>query len=663
MKKLYFSLIIYLLLEFNAFGQWEEIHLTDTLYFQYFGVHDLVKTNNNLIALAGPLFSSSNEGESWDPLPFEKEPHALFSTGQILFLNTDDGQFLPSTDDGKTWANIDYHFSYVNSFISDSNEIFIGTDEGIFKSQDNGVNWTLFSNGLPNDYYNSHVIPVTSLLINGSNIFAGTEYRGIYISTNDGNNWTSINDGLPEGEMDFPDFPVIENLANNETAVFASVFGKGIYRLLNGNNVWEKTHDGILENLVSSIICEDSMLFAVTTRAVYISHDNGSSWNELYSGFDSGGLSGIKMFDSNLYLYGIYAGLKRSSNTGITWMERNNGLGEFRIRYPNQIDVFNSVLGVISNDYKTFISTDIGDNWQNVTLNTTTINNYIENDTNFFNLFYAYLKKGGIWLQIYIDNGIDEIVLADTTLIWIERAGEWMWVRRGGITNGSIQDGIFYPIWKLSLNGSLNYNSLSVNGSNIYIGASDGVYLSSDFGGTWNQIGLKNKQIVNLVLSDTNLIAQAADGFYKSFDGGYNWYTLYLGLDNIVKLVLSGDNLIALTRAPDYSYYKLWKRSFNEIITGLAEEQIHPQKFYLSQNYPNPFNPSTKIKYSIPKISFVTLKIFDILGREISTLVNEEKPAGNYEVEFNGDELSSGIYFYKLQVGHYSEVKKMILMK
>ena len=74
---------------------------------------------------------------------------------------------------------------------------------------------------------------------------------------------------------------------------------------------------------------------------------------------------------------------------------------------------------------------------------------------------------------------------------------------------------------------------------------------------------------------------------------------------------------------------------------------VHPTEYVLFQNYPNPFNPTTTIKYQIPELSFVTLKVYDVLGNEIATLVNEEKPVGNYEVEFNASELSSGIYFYQ----------------
>ena len=103
--------------------------------------------------------------------------------------------------------------------------------------------------------------------------------------------------------------------------------------------------------------------------------------------------------------------------------------------------------------------------------------------------------------------------------------------------------------------------------------------------------------------------------------------------------------------------------------TGVEElESVLPKDFSLEQNYPNPFNPSTKIKYSVPIVRTglalsVQLKIYDMLGNEIATLVDEYKPAGSYEVNFNASQFSSGIYFYKLQTGSYVETKKMILLR
>ncbi len=102
---------------------------------------------------------------------------------------------------------------------------------------------------------------------------------------------------------------------------------------------------------------------------------------------------------------------------------------------------------------------------------------------------------------------------------------------------------------------------------------------------------------------------------------------------------------------------------FDGNLSMVEHQSLSQKKFTLEQNYPNPFNPSTTIKYSIPSAEFVTLKVYDVLGNEVATLVNEDKPAGGYEVEFSAAELSSGIYFYKLQVGSFIETKKMLLMK
>ncbi|MGB5531376.1 MAG: T9SS type A sorting domain-containing protein, partial [Ignavibacteriaceae bacterium] len=93
------------------------------------------------------------------------------------------------------------------------------------------------------------------------------------------------------------------------------------------------------------------------------------------------------------------------------------------------------------------------------------------------------------------------------------------------------------------------------------------------------------------------------------------------------------------------------------------EETPIAANFKLEQNYPNPFNPKTNIQYAISNRQFVTLKVYDVLGNEIASLVNEEKPAGEYEVEFDATGLPSGIYFYQLKAGNFVETKKMLLIK
>jgi len=97
--------------------------------------------------------------------------------------------------------------------------------------------------------------------------------------------------------------------------------------------------------------------------------------------------------------------------------------------------------------------------------------------------------------------------------------------------------------------------------------------------------------------------------------------------------------------------------------TAVDEKLVYSGSYKLSQNYPNPFNPVTTIKYQMPELNFVTIKVYDVLGNEIVTLVNEEKQTGFHEIEFNLDKSTSGIYFYRLQAGSFVETKKMVLMK
>ena len=116
---------------------------------------------------------------------------------------------------------------------------------------------------------------------------------------------------------------------------------------------------------------------------------------------------------------------------------------------------------------------------------------------------------------------------------------------------------------------------------------------------------------------------------------------------------------------------KLYKTSIGTLV-GIDDYKNNiPSEFQLYQNFPNPFNPTTKIKYTIPDVEtrhasslqMVTVKVYDVLGNEITTLVNESQAAGSYEVEFDGSKIPSGVYFYQLKAGQFIETKKMVLLK
>ena len=113
----------------------------------------------------------------------------------------------------------------------------------------------------------------------------------------------------------------------------------------------------------------------------------------------------------------------------------------------------------------------------------------------------------------------------------------------------------------------------------------------------------------------------------------------------------------------DINYAKIDGKMYGTLVSVEEEMPLLSSEFNVSQNYPNPFNPSTKIKYSLNQYGYVSLKVYDVLGKEVATLVNEDKSVGNYEVSFNASNLASGIYYYQFRAGEFVETKKMILLK
>ena len=177
--------------------------------------------------------------------------------------------------------------------------------------------------------------------------------------------------------------------------------------------------------------------------------------------------------------------------------------------------------------------------------------------------------------------------------------------------------------------------------------------ISYDGGKTWlieNIFPLKNKQNVFETFLSLNKKLQVNES-----TGKIRADFLYM-IDPIPGLSGFGQN-------SQSTYNGLYYDSLVLYITPVEEEQIVVYDYSLSQNYPNPFNPSTKINYSIAAAGIVTIKIYNILGREISTLVNEEKTQGRYEVNFNASALASGVYFYQIKTGSFVSSKKMILIK
>lgn len=179
-----------------------------------------------------------------------------------------------------------------------------------------------------------------------------------------------------------------------------------------------------------------------------------------------------------------------------------------------------------------------------------------------------------------------------------------------------------------------------------------------------------NRNFGEIAVADNSGISMRVE----TQDGTHNYHNFWdANLEGKGTRISVGDKFTELIGIMFYSFnnYKLVPRTNDDFIgyTTDVEEQVIPAEFSLEQNYPNPFNPSTKIKYSIPSsnsqnLISVQLKVFDILGREVATLVNEQKSAGIYEVNFNASSLGSGVYFYRISTSNgFSAVRKMLLLK
>ena len=217
-------------------------------------------------------------------------------------------------------------------------------------------------------------------------------------------------------------------------------------------------------------------------------------------------------------------------------------------------------------------------------------------------------------------------------------------------------------------NGMYVY-SLAVMGTNLFAGTSIGIYLSTNNGTSWAEVnnGLSGGSVYAFAVSGTNIFAatQVFDyptgGIFLSTNNGTSWIQKNQGISVVptVRTMLITNNYIF----SGIDENSVWRRAYTDIIGIKNISTEVPSGFSLSQNYPNPFNPVTNLEFGISDLGFVTLKVYDLLGKEVSTLVNEKLNPGTYRVEFNAGSLTSGVYFYRLSTGDFSDTKRMILIK
>lgn len=378
----------------------------------------------------------------------------------------------------------------------------------------------------------------------------------------------------------------------------------------------------------SCITIAGNYIFVGTSdNGIYQSINNGDTWTSVNNGLP---LNIIISLDNNgSRIFGsTYYDIITSTDNGANWSTHYNGLGA---GFPaNSFLVEGNT--VYAAGYGVYITNDEGFNWTRIT---------------------AGLPSGPVVYSI---------------------------IRKDGILYAGTHSGVYYSNdnglnWNQSGTGINSFNILALisSGNNIIAGTdSAGPYLSADNGNTWNKItnGLpqvNRTRVSRLIKISGHIVAglgynpNGSWGAYHSSDDGVTWDNIGQGIEPLTGVtgMAANNNYGFIT-----SNFGVYRRPATDI-TNIEDENelIISKDFILHQNYPNPFNPTTKISWQSSVSGNQTIKIYDVLGNEISTLIDEYKPAGNYEIDFDGSKLSSGNYFYRLTSGSYSETKSFVVLK
>lgn len=395
-----------------------------------------------------------------------------------------------------------------------------------------------------------------------------------------------------------------------------------------GNAQWNAAYGLGTLIKIQTFASSGSYLYAGTNDAgVYVSTNNGTNWTQ--TSLNNMNVTGFAVLGSNVFAGGYTVA---PPNVGRIYVTSNNGVNWTQTSYPES---YTQVLSMGANSNTLFAgtqnngvikSTNNGLNWVATALNGRRVFSISTNGNN----IYAGVRIYGLYYST--DNG--------TT--WTEN--------------------------RLLDSFSVYTYSVTSSGSNVFAGAEmpHGVLRSTNNGVNWVRSGLQGSRNINALVSvGNNIFAGTSDsGVFYSSNNGANWVKKNQGFPpgfslNVEDLYIA-NNYIFLG-SPTMSF---WRRLYSEILIGINNISTEtPSDYSLNQNYPNPFNPSTKISFSVPKSGLVTMKVYDLLGKEIAEIVNQSMQPGTYEATWDASRFTSGVYFYKLEANGFSDMKKMMLIK
>jgi photosystem II stability/assembly factor-like uncharacterized protein len=620
--------------------------------------------DENGIIVGGFIVTTTDGGKSWSEKYSVSELLCVdYISSKVAYASGHSGMVLKSEDKGIRWTTITTPtIEDLNgiSFINPDTGIVVGNNGKILKTLDGGSSWQDIS-------INDFDVFLSVSMITNEKIIVGGLNGAFYKSINGGLNWDKINGPL----LDVLSYSDISYADTNNIFVCGGYSFTGSYctivKSTDGGESWSLAYEDLHPIYLTGLSANDGKIRSVGFDGqIFSSDDNGSNWKRL----SSGNTSVIIDFDMLDSLNIIALTRDISKNTIYTTTDGGDKWNEYNIptvQPLNSISFCNEGIGFVAGSWSNvFKSTDRGVTWNKLDLGGIT-------DTNKF--FYS----------VDVIDSLNCFIVGDTGVVLKSTDGGKSWSEKI-ITSYSLYDISFsdlvhgYAIgwtktfyttdsgsnWEEGLNNN-DHLLWSVSAVDKYIAYTVGdagtVLKTADGGKHWEDRSTGSGFSFNGVSFYNKDIGVAVGGFgsiYLTSDAGNLWLNLTGRTFNQLYSVRMIDSKTAIISGESGTVTRM---RFDIPTNVVVHANKTPGYYILGQNYPNPFNPMTKINYSISHTNFVTIKVFDSLGREVATLVNEEKSPGNYEIRFYGNNLSSGVYFYRMQAGSYSEVKKLILLK
>lgn len=417
------------------------------------------------------------------------------------------------------------------------------------------------------------------------------------------------------------------------------------------------------------LILINKIILIVSFISISIGCFAQSGWMQQNSGVTST-LNSVRFINSQTgWCVGNGGVILKTTNGGSNWIIQNI----FHNKNLTEIIFSSSLKGYIAGDSGLILkTTDGGFNWNNISFMTYLIDQiYFINDSigylnSFSNKLYKTINGGVAWDSIAINFLIKIFFINENTgwAVGLSGFGEgifkttnsgYNWIGQYNSTFGNVIKSIFFTD---SLNGWV--------GSPIAIGTVSTIFRTTSGGDNWYDPFRWTGNIsfdIYFINQNIGWSAGTKGLIHYTSNGGLNWIGQTPLKNNLIyRSIYFTDSLTGWCVGDSG---RILKTTTGGIITNFTDLNSEiSDKYFLSQNYPNPFNPNTIINYELGITNYVKLKVYDVLGNEVATLVNEKNSPGSYSVEFDGSNLPSGIYFYRLEVdGNIIDTKRMVLLK